>query len=180
MDNRLYNRMRTRLNAGYLLVVLALAHAPLHLSGLLLVLAGESLRTWSAGILQKGRTLTTGGPYRFTRNPLYLGSLLTAAGYALAIGNYWLLLAMLTGFLPLYHGMVKRGERELMSSYGETYRRYMEAVPRYLSPRCSPKSIPPGSASFSWRGVIHNREHATWLALAVFTGLLVARSFLLR
>ena len=162
MDNRRFNSLRTRLNVIYVLLVLVLAHQ-VFWPALLLVALGEGIRTWSAGLIRKNSALTAGGPYRFTRNPLYLGSTISSLGLALAIQNYWLLLVLVLVFLPVYQGMIKREERELMGLFGDEYRHYLEAVPRYLGwPHSLPGAEP---ARFSWRLVCENGEHKTWLAL---------------
>ena len=54
------------------------------LLGLVAALAGEGLRIWAAGHLEKGREVTRSGPYRFVRHPLYLGSSLMGLGFAVA------------------------------------------------------------------------------------------------
>jgi len=163
---------------GYLVVLLAFAGTPPFLPGLALVALGESLRTWSAGILRKGEALATQGPYRFTRNPLYLGSLLSAIGLTALAGNFLLLPVTLLAFGLLYHGMIKREERALILQYGEDYRNYLESVPRYLLPI---SSFPPHAtpARFTWQTVLQNGEHRTWLGLAAFIGLLVLRTAIL-
>jgi hypothetical protein len=53
-------------------------------AGLLVAVAGECLRVWAAGHLEKGREVTRSGPYRFVSHPLYAGSMLIAIGIAIA------------------------------------------------------------------------------------------------
>jgi protein-S-isoprenylcysteine O-methyltransferase Ste14 len=67
-------------------VALALARpTPASLAaGLLLGFAGEAVRLWASGHIEKTKALATGGPYAHTRNPLYLGSVVMAAGVAVA------------------------------------------------------------------------------------------------
>src|SRR6188472_1961131 len=57
------------------------------IAGLLLALPGEALRLWAAGHIEKGREITRSGPYRFTRHPLYVGSAILGAGFAIAAWN---------------------------------------------------------------------------------------------
>src|SRR4051812_37627116 len=52
--------------------------------GLPLSIVGLALRAWAAGCLAKNQQLATGGPYAYTRNPLYIGTLLVAAGLVVA------------------------------------------------------------------------------------------------
>jgi len=172
VDYQRYNRLRIRANHAYFVAMLLAAHPPLWLGGLALVAAGESLRIWAAGTLRKGQALVTHGPYRFTRNPLYLGSLLTALGAGLMVGNWWLLGGMLALLLPLYHGLIKREEACLAERFSEPYQRYRQAVARYLPGRAVVAGV---GGDFSWRRVVANHEHLTWLALAGFLVLLFAR-----
>ena len=64
------------------------------LLGLPLACAGEAVRIWASGHIEKTRRLATGGPYAHSRNPLYLGSLLIALGVAVACASPWVALAV--------------------------------------------------------------------------------------
>ena len=61
--------------------------------GAAIAIAGESLRLWAAGHLEKSREVTRSGPYRFTRHPLYLGS--TLLGIGLATAAHHLIVALI-------------------------------------------------------------------------------------
>src|ERR1700733_11921811 len=78
------------LGIGFLLLMHPTAHS-LWIGGVVAA-AGALLRIWAAGHIEKGKSLARGGPYAFTRNPLYLGSLVMATGVMLAGQSYWLLL----------------------------------------------------------------------------------------
>jgi protein-S-isoprenylcysteine O-methyltransferase Ste14 len=75
--------------------------------GAAIALPGSLLRLWAAGHIEKGRVLTQGGPYAFTRNPLYLGSFLMALGIILAGQGYWLLPAFAAFFAIVYFPVMK-------------------------------------------------------------------------
>src|SRR5450432_743900 len=79
---------RLRVPSGFLIVIVfALFSQPTAQSlaiGLPVSLIGLGLRAWAAGSLAKDRQLATGGPYAYARNPLYIGTLLVAAGLAVA------------------------------------------------------------------------------------------------
>ncbi len=76
--------------------------------------------------------LVTDGPFRFTRNPVYLGMTMAYAGLAMMSRRLGPLLT-LPGVLTLVQsGVVKRGERYLARKFGEAYKRYQAAVPQWL------------------------------------------------
>src|ERR1700750_3269745 len=68
---------------------------------LLLVLPGLWLRGYAAGYVKKNAELTMTGPYAYTRNPLYLGSISIAAGFAVAAGRWWLVVLLVAMFLAI-------------------------------------------------------------------------------
>lgn len=76
--------------------------------------------------------LVTEGPFRFTRNPIYLGGTLLYAGLALLIGRIGPLLLLPALLATLNRGVIEREERYLAQRFGEGYRTYQEAVPRWL------------------------------------------------
>jgi len=79
---------RLRVPSGFLIVVVfAWFSRPTALSleiGVAISLLGLALRAWAAGCLAKNQQLATAGPYAYTRNPLYLGTLMVAAGLSVA------------------------------------------------------------------------------------------------
>jgi protein-S-isoprenylcysteine O-methyltransferase Ste14 len=122
--------------------------------GALLLAIAAFLRTWATSYLQAEvmrdahvhtEKLLADGPYRYVRNPLYLGNILMAAGIGL--------MASRIGFLVLSLGMtvfvirlLLREEAELLRDQGEPYRRYCATVPRLvpsLKPRVTPGGAPP-------------------------------------
>ena len=169
-----------RLLALYALVALLLYFAqPTRsgvLAGLVLVILGESIRFWSAGHLWKTRELVTSGPYRYTRNPLYLGRLLIFSGLCvmarLPHGIHWAVLA--TGWLVFFGYYLPRKERvepaRLSEFHGESYERYRLAVPA-LFPALRPY---PDARLRPWslQRMLRNREH--WM----LAGLLAASLYL--
>jgi protein-S-isoprenylcysteine O-methyltransferase Ste14 len=98
----------------------------------LLLLAGLGLRSWAAGVLRKNRVLTTTGPYRLCRHPLYLGSLLLTAGFCLLIADV-LTAALVAGpILVLFRLTVRREEEWLAWFYGDAWQSYARSVPALL------------------------------------------------
>ena len=98
---------------------------------LLLVLPGLWLRGYASGYVKKNRELTQPGPYAYTRNPLYLGSILIAAGFAVALMS-WPVAGMLAGmFLIIYVPVIASEERFLRSTFAD-FDAYCRRVPRII------------------------------------------------
>ncbi len=103
---------RWRVPVGWLLGLLALWMAEptgIYLvAGIVVALMGEALRLWASGYLEKDRRLATEGPYAWTRNPLYLGSLIVGLGFTLATGRLLFLLLLVALFVAVYLPVMKR------------------------------------------------------------------------
>src|SRR3974390_1603273 len=80
---------------------------------LALVLPGLWLRGYASGYVKKNRELTVTGPYAYTRNPLYLGSMLIAAGFAVALLSWPFALVLAGGFALIYIPVIASEERFL-------------------------------------------------------------------
>jgi protein-S-isoprenylcysteine O-methyltransferase Ste14 len=132
---------RLRVPSGFLLVIVfAWFSRPTPLSmaiGVPLSLAGLALRAWAAGCLAKNRQLASGGPYAYTRNPLYIGTLLVAAGLALASRSIGLATLFAAVFLLVYLPVIQNEEQHLRQIFPE-YAEYAERVPA-LIPRMAPR-----------------------------------------
>jgi len=150
--------------------------------GFVLVALGEAVRFWAAGHLFKTQELITSGPYRYTRNPLYLGRLLIFTGVAvMADLPVWKtphagsVLVLLLGWGLFFGYYLRRKERvepaRLEEVHGEPYRRYFEAVPA-LFPRLTPWQ---GASTEGWKSerMLRNREQ--WMVV----GLLLVTAFFL-
>src|SRR3984893_11708333 len=77
-------------------------------------------------------TIVDTGPYRFTRNPVYLGMFLGLVGLAIAFDSLWLLVALVPFALVIRYGVVAREEAYLERKFGDVYRRYRSHVRRWL------------------------------------------------
>jgi len=93
---------------------------------------GLAIRIWAASHIQKNVTLCTSGPYRYTRNPLYLGSLIMAIGFCLAVQRPILLVCTLIFFLLVYYPVIFREEKNLKDKFPEAWARYYQRVPRLI------------------------------------------------
>ena len=107
---------------------------------LLLVLPGLLLRGYASGYVKKNQELTTTGPYGYTRNPLYLGSMLIAAGYAMALMSGAVAFVLAIGFALIYIPVIASEERFLRATF-PGFDEYCQRVPR-LIPRLTPAKIP--------------------------------------
>ena len=77
-------------------------------------------------------TIVESGPYRFTRNPIYLGMFLGLIGLAIAFDNLWLLMMLAPFALVIRYGVVAREEAYLERKFGDVYRGYRSRVRRWL------------------------------------------------
>jgi protein-S-isoprenylcysteine O-methyltransferase Ste14 len=110
--------------------------------GAILVLAGFSLMMWSWGLFKKRNiaicpksetaSLITDGPYRFTRNPMYLGFVLILAGLALGVGTPPFYLSAIVYFMIINFVFCPYEESKLINSFGCEYILYMRQVRRWI------------------------------------------------
>jgi protein-S-isoprenylcysteine O-methyltransferase Ste14 len=77
-------------------------------------------------------TIVDSGPYRFTRNPIYLGMFLGLIGLAVAFDNLWQLMMLVLFALVIRYGVVGREEAYLERKFGDVYRGYRSRVRRWL------------------------------------------------
>jgi protein-S-isoprenylcysteine O-methyltransferase Ste14 len=77
-------------------------------------------------------SIVDSGPYRFTRNPIYLGMMLGLVGLAIAFDSVWMLVTLAPFFLVIRYGVVAREETYLERKFGEVYREYRARVRRWL------------------------------------------------
>jgi protein-S-isoprenylcysteine O-methyltransferase Ste14 len=133
---------------------------PLGVAAACLILAGLALRSWASGTLRKGQALTTYGPYRLCRHPLYLASILIMTGFCLMIPDLFSSLVMLVVVGAVYLLTIVREERRLAIKYGDDWKSYTATTPRLLPVGLSPRLA--GQWSFAqW---YRSREHRALLA----------------
>src|SRR5438552_18441171 len=101
-------------------------------AGLLLSFASHALRALASGYVCQDRELSSTGPSAYTRNPLYLGSLLIAAGFAVAARDWWIALATIALFAAVYLPVVWAVEEQLRRAF-PGYAAYDAQVPRFIS-----------------------------------------------
>jgi len=140
------------------------------LAGLPVAFAGLALRAWAAGHLEKNQTLAQSGPYAHVRNPLYLGTLTVAAGFAIASRRWELGLLFAVVFGLIYLPVVELEEQHLRKLF-PSYEEYARRVPK-LVPRLTPAT---GGASkqFHWELYRYNREYEALGGFLMGTALLL-------
>jgi protein-S-isoprenylcysteine O-methyltransferase Ste14 len=134
---------------------------------LLLVMPGLWLRAYASGYVKKNRELTQTGPYAHTRNPLYLGSMMMAAGFAVALLSWPVALVLTVMFAVIYVPTIASEERFLRATFPD-FDDYCSRVPR-LIPRLAP-SIPFGNqgapGAFAWSLYLRHREYNATIGTA--------------
>ena len=125
--------------------------------GTLLVVLAALVRSWATSYLQASvvhdaglhsERLLADGPYRYLRNPLYLGNILMAMGLGLMASRVGFVVIVVMNILIVLR-LIGREEAGLLASQGESYRRYYEAVPK-LMPALRAR-VPAGSGKPNWR-----------------------------
>ncbi len=171
---------RLRVPAGF--VMLAAFAAFSHPSpgslilGLGTSLLGLAIRAWAAGHLAKNQRLAVSGPYAFTRNPLYLGTLLTAMGFAAAGRSVGLAVLFATLFALVYLPAIELEEQHLtkiLPGYQEFAARVPLLVPSW------PKSGL-GPDDFSFALYVKNREYQAGLGWVIGAAWLAVRTYWLQ
>jgi len=162
--------VRWRVRLGYILGIVAFwlaSPTPRSLLlGAIVGAAGEALRIWAAGHLEKGREVTSSGPYAFSRHPLYAGSIVMGAGFALASNNLiaaGIVAAYLAVTIP---AAIRAEEAHLTDKFGEVYPDYRDGRATETSRR------------FTLERVLRNREYRALVGFIAVLALLAARLYL--
>jgi len=167
---------RLRVPGGFILLIAFawLAHpSPASIAaGLPVAGVGLAIRAWAAGHLEKNQTLATGGPYAWVRNPLYIGTLIAAAGFVIAARS-WILAALFAAvFLLVYLPVVELEEQHLRTLFPQ-YAAYAQRVPSFL-----PRGRFGGSGGrFALRRYLRNEEYLAALGALLGTAWLLLRLF---
>jgi hypothetical protein len=148
------------------------------MSGTLVIIPGLLIRALASGHVRKNEALATSGPYAYTRNPLYLGSLLMGLGFCVAARSWWVGLALVVMFVFIYLPVIRDEENFLRTKFPE-FEQYASRVPRML-PRLTPHSnekqqVP---STFSFELYAKHREYNALLgALAMMAVLILKMIF---
>jgi protein-S-isoprenylcysteine O-methyltransferase Ste14 len=139
-------------------------------ASLVLVVPGLWLRGYAAGYVRKNAELTRTGPYAHTRNPLYLGSMMIAFGFAVASGSWIIFVALAVLFLAIYLPTIRSEEQFLRGKFAG-FDEYAAQVPRLL-PRLTPAKTTDTAGEFSRELYLHHREYNALMgAVAIYVAL---------
>jgi len=157
---------------GIAFVFLSRPSAPFLTAGALVAFLGLFLRAYAAGCLEKSRQLTISGPYRYTRNPLYLGSFFMGLGFAVAAASWALGLVFVCFFILIYVPVMRREEYFLRQKFGEAYDEYAKSASLFF-PTFTAKLKSTGSSASSdgFRWERYRRNHEYEAALGYLAGL---------
>lgn len=139
--------------------------------GLPLALAGLVVRGLAAGTIRKGSELATTGPYGLTRNPLYLGSSLLAAGFGIMSGSPLGAAFLLVPSAIIYPIVIRKEERHLRQKYGRQFEDFRRRVPCFLPHRISLRALD----SVTFGQFLANGEYNASLGFLAATLVLVAK-----
>lgn len=130
---RIAKRIRVPMGFAFAVVFLLFARPTLQslACSLIPVGAGLWLRSYASGYVKKNSELTVTGPYAHTRNPLYLGSMLIAFGFALASRSIYIFVALILLFTAIYVPVI-RSEEEFLNRTFADFQEYVRQVPRLL------------------------------------------------
>jgi len=172
-------RWRVRLGypAAIAFVVLAKPAPALLLYGSGISVLGLLIRGAAAGHLYKHQELATAGPYRYTRNPLYFGSAVLAAGLLVAGGSWYAAAVIALYFAAFYPQVMQRESGELRARYGDAFEQYAARVPLFF-PALLPKIA--AGRNFSWTQYRANREYQAAIGFIVGLACLYAKMKFLR
>lgn len=175
---KIARRIRVPLGFAFAAVFLWLARPTWQsmLGSVLLVMPGLWLRGYAAGYVRKNSELTTTGPYAYTRNPLYLGSMMIAFGFAAGSGRWMIVVALAALFLAIYVPTIV-SEEEFLRGQFPGFDAYATKVPRLL-PRLTPAKTDAraqgATGNFSKQLYLHHREYNSAMgAAAIYAALAV-------
>ncbi len=172
--SKIARRIRVPLGFLFAIVYFWLARPTwrfLAIGGILVVL-GLLVRALASGHVRKNEALATSGPYAYTRNPLYLGSLLIGIGFAVAARSWWVGVLLVLMFFAIYVPVIRSEETFLRDKFAD-FEEYARGVPRIV-PRISPwKSGESGE--FSMDLYLKHREYNALLGVVAMMAGLIAK-----
>jgi protein-S-isoprenylcysteine O-methyltransferase Ste14 len=147
--------------------------------GSIAIVPGLLIRALASGHVRKNEELATSGPYAYTRNPLYLGSLLIGIGFAVAARSWWIGLGLILMFFAIYVPVI-RGEEKFLREKFREFEDYARRVPRMLPRLRAYRSDGNGGGGFSAELYLKHHEWNALLGALLMLAALIAKKELLR
>src|ERR1700686_4680216 len=145
--------------------------------GAVLIVPGLLIRALASGHVRKNEALATSGPYAYTRNPLYLGSLLIGIGFAVAARSWWVGMLLVVMFFAIYVPVICGEEKFLKEKFPE-FEEYAQRVPRML-PRFTPARSGEDGGGFSMELYVKHHEWNALLGSVLLVASLILKMTLL-
>jgi len=169
---------RIRVPLGFITAILFVVFSRpgwyLLMAGIPLALLGALIRAWASGHLRKNAELATSGPYAHTRNPLYFGSFVMAAGCAIAGGVWWLAVWLLLFFLLIYWPVMQAEAAYMRTLFGDAYTEWSANVPLFF-PRLTPYRSGQ-MRSFDFGQYLRHREWRALIGLGIVIFILIMKA----
>lgn len=171
---------RIRVPVGFLFAIVFMIFARPTVSSLIVgasvAFVGVGIRAWASGHIRKAKVLAVSGPYAFTRNPLYLGSLILGLGFTVAAGVWWLALLFCLLFLGIYLPVMRVEAEDMRRIFPEDFPEYERNVP-LLVPRFSVWQKT--ADEFDYELYLRYREYRAAIGAAVVVAGLAAKAYFL-
>lgn len=174
MNKRFLQRIRVPLGFLFAAVFVIFAHPSVVTiaAGAAIAAVGALIRGWASGHIRKSKELAVTGPYAYTRNPLYFGSLLLGVGFTIAAGVWWLALLLAAVFAGIYFPVMRVEEEDLKTAFGAEFEAYRQNVPLFFpQARAWKKS----DAKFDFGLYLKYREYRVILGGLAVIGFLAAK-----
>lgn len=173
---KIARRIRVPLGFGFAVLYFWLARPTWRFIalGAILILPGLLIRALASGQVRKNEALATSGPYAYTRNPLYLGSLLIGVGFAVAARSWWVGIALVVMFFAIYLPVIRDEEKFLRAKF-PGFEEYARRVPRMFPRIVAHAGREEGPGGFSADLYLKHREYNALLGTLGMLAALVAR-----
>ncbi len=166
-------RVRTSLFGIVLAVILSKTNISSILWGIGVTLLGLVVRGWACGHLRKEKELTVSGPYRYTRNPLYLGNLIIGIGVVIGAQSLWILAYFVVYFCIFYPVAIIQEREKMKRLFSKEYEDFSRDVSLFFP--FLKHSPPHVSRKFDWRLYKANKESRALIGALVFWAALVLK-----
>jgi len=181
--SRIARRIRVPLGFVFAALYLWLARPTVGsiIAGGAIAAVGVAIRALASGHVRKNAELTISGPYAYSRNPLYVGSIVIGAGFAVAALSWWIVLGIAVLFLAIYVPVI-RSEEAYLRSHFAGFDDYCRRVPRFVGLSRAPQSATPHppsdeAGSFSRKLYLQHREYNAALGTLAVLAILTIKFF---